>query len=479
MAVQVQKPVLVGGLGLCLLLLGWQSVHTHLLEIGQWGLWGMTAFGLLFWKLKRPAKNSLSVVTPLTREAVDTAIAQAQILIDTLATEAPEQNVNNLRQQLAELPNHFERQTLNIGITGTKGTGKSALKILLTEKITTDNIHWQETDPLLTVESNQRSLQSLQNFDLTLFIISGDLTDSEWQTLQALHRNHHRLLLLFNKQDQYLPEERVEILQKIQHQVSTILPESEIFGLAVAPKPLKVRRHLEDGTVEEFFEETKVDLAPLTQHLTSVIAQDKADLILGTVWREAQSIKQTAKAQLNQIRRDRALPVIEQYQWIAGGTALINPVASLDLLATAAINGQMVLDLSGIYQQKFSLEQAQTVAAEVGQLIVKLGLVELSTQSLGSLLKTNAVTYVAGGAIQGVSAAYLTRVAGLSLIEYFQAQEISQQTGESLNLEKLGETLQQVFAQTQRLSLLQDFAKKAIAALPNSSKVAVENPVAL
>lgn len=476
MAVQVQKPVLVGGLGLCLLLLGWQSVHTHLLEIGQWGVWGMTIFGLLFWKWKRPNQPSLSVVTPLTRETVDTAIAQAQTVIDTLATEATEQDITALRQQLAELPTHFERQTLNIGITGTKGTGKSALKNLLAEKITTDNLNWQETEPLLTAEDNPRSLQKLANFDLMLFTISGDLTDSEWQTLQALHCNHHRLLLVFNKKDQYRLEERVEILQKIQHQVSPVLPESEIFSLAVAPKPLKVRRHLENGTVEEFFEEIKVDLAPLTQHLSNVIATEKAGLILGSVWREALNIKQTAKDQLNQIRRDRALPVIEQYQWIAGGTALINPVASLDLLATAAINGQMVLDLSAIYQQKFSLEQAQTVASEVGQLIVKLGLVELTTQSLGSLLKTNAVTYVAGGAIQGVSAAYLTRVAGLSLVEYFQAQEISQQTGEGLNLEKLGQTLQQVFAQTQRLSLLQDFAKKAIAALPNTKKM--ENSIA-
>ncbi|MEB3311262.1 MAG: DUF697 domain-containing protein [Snowella sp.] len=476
MAVQVQKPVLVGGLGLCLLLLGWESVHTHLLEMGQWGLWGMTAFGLLFWKLKRSTKSSLAVLTPLTRQTVDTAIAQAQTIIDTLATEAPEQDVTHFRQQLTELPSHFDRQILNIGITGTKGTGKSALKNLLAAKVTTHNVNWQESEPLLIVDNHERSLQNLAKFDLTLFLISGDLTDSEWQTLQNLYRNHHRLLLLFNKQDQYRPEERVEILQKIQHQISPILPESEIFGLSVAPKPLKVRRHLEDGTIEEFFEETKVDLAPLTQHLTSVINQEKADLILGTTWREAQQIKQTAKEQLNQIRRDRALPVIEQYQWIAGGTALINPVASLDLLATAAINGQMVLDLSGIYQQKFSLEQAQSVAAEVGQLIVKLGLVELSTQSLGSLLKTNAVTYVAGGAIQGVSAAYLTRVAGLSLVEYFQAQEISQQTGEGLNLEKLGQTLQQVFAQTQRLSLLQDFAKKAIAALPNSKKM--ENSIA-
>jgi hypothetical protein len=277
--------------------------------------------------------------------------------------------------------------------------------------------------------------------------------------------------LLFNKQDQYLPEERVEIFQKVQQQVGSILDESSVFPISVAPKPLKVRKHKEDGTIEEYLEETKVNLEPLNQYLLALVNQEKENLILGTIWRQAQQIKQTAKHQLNQARRDRALPVIEQYQWLSAGTALVNPVASLDLLATAAINGQMVLDLSGIYQQKFSFTQAQTIAKELGELIVKLGLVELTTQSLGSLLKTNAVTYLAGGAIQGMSAAYLTRVAGLSLVEYFQAQEVSIQTKEGLNVERLGQILQQVFAQTQRLNLLQDFAKKAIAHLSNSTKV--------
>jgi hypothetical protein len=70
--------------------------------------------------------------------------------------------------------------------------------------------------------------------------------------------------------------------------------------------------------------------------------------------------------------------------------------------------------------------------------MLKLGLVEVTTQTIGSILKGNAFTYVAGGAVQGVSAAYLTRLAGLSLIEYFQEQEVSEATGQGFNLERLG-----------------------------------------
>ena len=474
MAFVVRKPLLVGGMGLSLLLLGWQSFHTQILDAGQWLFWGTAGLGFVAWKWKRRSPNVMvSPVVPLTRETVENAIADSQMMLEHLAAEVPEQDITELSQGLALLSQDFDRQTLQIGITGGKGTGKSTLSNLLTQKFPEESLSWRETEPLLVAENREKSIADLNDFDITLFLITGDLTNSEWEFLQSLNHSHHRLLLLFNKQDQYLPEERVEIFQKVQQQVSNILDESSVFSISVAPKPLKVRKHQEDGTIEEYLEETKVNLEPLNQYLLTLVSQEKENVILGTIWRQAQQIKQTAKDHLNQARRDRALPIIEHYQWLSAGTALVNPVASLDLLATAVINGQMVLDLSAIYQQKFSFSQAQTVAKELGELIVKLGLVELTTQSLGSLLKTNAVTYLAGGAIQGISAAYLTRVAGLSLVEYFQAQEVSIQTNETLNLERLGQALQQVFAQTQRLNLLQDFAKKAIAHLSNSTKITV------
>jgi hypothetical protein len=180
-------------------------------------------------------------------------------------------------------------------------------------------------------------------------------------------------------------------------------------------------------------------------------------------------LKAEVKTQLNQVRRDRALPVIEQYQWVAAAAAFANPVPALDLLATAAISAQLVKDLGEIYQQKFSLPQAQAAAKTLGSLMLKLGLVELSTQTIGSILKGHAFTYVAGGAVQGVSAAYLTRLAGLSLIEYFQEQEATDATGQAFNLERLGQTLQKVFASNQRAAFLQGFVQQVVGRLAPKS----------
>jgi uncharacterized protein (DUF697 family) len=228
---------------------------------------------------------------------------------------------------------------------------------------------------------------------------------------------------------------------------------------------MKILRHQSDGSVSESLEQPPAEVTALQERLGQILTQERQALVWGTIWRQATELQQQAKTTLNQVRRERALPTIEQYQWLAAAAAFANPVSALDLLATAAINAQMLVDLSEIYRQKFSFSQAQAAAGTLGKLMVQLGLVELSSQAIAGLLKSNALTYVAGGAMQGISAAYLTRLAGLSLLEYFQEQESSSESGSSLNWEKLGAKLKQVFAENQRSAVLQGFVRQAITRL--------------
>ncbi len=463
MGIPGRKPLLMTGMALCLLLGAWEGLHTHILAVGQWGLWGLTLLGLGIWSLKRPAKvASSSPLAPLSIETVSTAIAATQHCLETLAQDNPDLDLRDLA--LPNLAQSLERTTLTLGITGGKRTGKTAFKTLVESQAWSKNLGltWLETEPLFLEKESLEPLQSLTQVDLIVFLTNGDLTDPEWQCLESLHRQYHQCLLLFNKQDQYSLSDRQEILQQLQHHWRTIAPQEDVLSMAAAPQPIAVRKHQMNGTVEEIWEQPNPDLGNLSQHLEHLIQSEKERLLLGTLWRKVQQIKITAQTRLNQIRRDRALPIIEQYQWLAAGTALINPIASVDLLATAAINGQMVLDLGKIYQQKLSLSQAGTVATTLAQLMVKLGLVELSTQALGSILKTQPLTYVAGGALQGISAAYLTRVAGLSLVEYMQEAEVNLNTNHGLNVEKLSQKIRQIFEQTQRYGWLQNFAQQTL-----------------
>jgi uncharacterized protein (DUF697 family)/GTP-binding protein EngB required for normal cell division len=469
MTVKSSKPILVAGVGLSLALWLWDSLEHSIAHLSELSIVGTIALGAGVWWLQARSKKKslLPVLTPIDRPVVETAIAQAKKLIANLESEAADRDIFQLKQQVEQLPELLNKKDLQIAIAGGKNVGKTTLQQKLDSQKIVPQISFIDTEALFT-RDNSADLETEElalNSDLVMFVTAGDLTDSEWEVVQKIRNSRQRSLVIFNKQDQYLPEERDCIIQQIQHRVSELIATEDVIAIATQPQQQKVRQHQEDGTVKEWLEERSPEINNLSDRLTQIVNKEKEQLVCGTTWRRANQLKQQAKQILNEIRRDRAVPVIEQYQWIAAAAAFANPVASLDLLATAAINAQMLMDLSNIYQQKFSLSQAQTATGTIGKLMVQLGLVELSTNAIAGILKTNAFTYVAGGAVQGISAAYLTRLAGLSLIEYFQEQEVCLDFGEGLNLERLGQKLRQVFEQNQRGAFLQSFVKQGISRL--------------
>ncbi|WP_375472345.1 YcjF family protein [uncultured Nostoc sp.] len=464
MVVKLQRPILVGGLGLSFSLWMLDSWHDSIVQAGEFGLLSALAVGGGLWLFRqnRP-KDSLEQLDGMKvdRTTVESAIAKTETVINQLAQEAENHPaLETLREQVTQLLLESDRQQIKVAVTGGKSVGKSTL-IQLLEQIETRNfVSLQETAPLFREvgeNSDAAILTEVAKSDFVLFLTNGDLTDSEFQTLQQLKAANQPNMLVFNKQDQYLTDESANIFSQLKQRM-----QGNVVATAASPIAIKVRKHEVDGSVQEWMEQPAADIQQLTQQLGEVLAQQRQRLVWVTTMRKAGLLKAEAKNWLNETRRDRATPIIEQYQWIAAAAAFANPVPAFDILATAAINAQMVMDLGNIYQQKFSLKQAQTVAGTMVSLMLKLGLVELSTKAISTVLKSNAVTFVAGGVVQGVSAAYLTRVAGLSLVEYFQQQEIAIDSGTGLNLDNLRQTLQKVFQQNQQIGFLQGFVKQGV-----------------
>ncbi|MCL1473945.1 DUF697 domain-containing protein [Argonema antarcticum A004/B2] len=473
----LRRPILVGGVGFSFLLWLWQSFDDMAGQMDEVGMLGALALGG-FWLFRKKAAKATSIqldISLFERSTAEKAIAASELVIAQVETEAANAEEDaQLRQKVAQVTAALDRKEISLAVIGGKATGKTTLIQALQSSWVPQikqTIHLKETPPLFAgtetgLAAEKDALAVARASDLVLFVTNGDLTEPEFQILQQLKAANQRIVLVFNKEDQYLPEERAIILQQLQQRMLLILETDDTVAIAVSPKAIKVRQHQTDGTVQEWLEESVPEITALTERLGQIIAQQSQQLVWATTWRAAIALKAEAKTVLNGVRRDRALPAIEQYQWITAATALANPIPALDLVATGAINAQLVLDLGKIYHQKFSLEQAQDVAGTMGGLMLKLGLVELSTQAITTVLKSNAITFVAGGLVQGVSAAYLTRLAGLSLIEYFQELDAVIAEGENgLKLDRLRETLQKVFQQNQRIAFLQSFVKQAVGRL--------------
>ncbi|MEA5571875.1 DUF697 domain-containing protein [Calothrix sp. UHCC 0171] len=462
---KLQRPILVGGLGLSFALWLFDTLQDTFTQVTEVSLLSLVAVGggLLLFKQNRTSITKFEEELPCDRATVVSAIAKTEVLVNQLANEAANhQHLSSLQEKVSQLQVEIDRKEMQLAVTGGKSVGKSTLIQVLQQNhfdMGVASLKYQETTPLfLEVKEtpDTTAINTAIASDYILFITNGDLTNTEYQTFQQLKTANQGTMLVFNKQDQYITSDRESILLSLKQR------HTNVASASASPVAIKVRKHGDDGTIAEWMEQPEPDVQQLTLKLAEIFTSQGQQLIWATTVRKANLLKAEAQNYLNGVRKERANPAIEQYQWIAGAAAFANPVPALDILATAAINAQMIVDLGGIYQQKFSLEQAKTVAAEMGALMLKLGLVEISTKAISTILKTNAVTYAVGGAIQGISAAYLTRIAGLALVEYFQVQEVALETGNGLNLEQLRQNLQRVFQQSQQMSALQGFVSQGV-----------------
>lgn len=474
MVVRLQKPILVGACGLLSIWLLELLSHWLMQPLGA-GATGILGIGIVtvgvgLWL--RPKQLTALEIQPeeLSAEAVKQVLTQTEQIIEQLEEETANSttSLNQLRSQLTQVTVSLERGDISLAVMGGQAVGKTSLiQVLESNWLPQLQRSCSLTETFSLFTSNEGGLaqeevarQTALSADLVLFLSQGDLTQLEYQILNDLALEKKRTILVFNKQDQYLPTQQSMILQQLQSRLRGKVAASDIVAIAAHPSSIKVRHHQTDGSAQEWTEQPQPQVQPLTERLNQVLAQEAGQLVLQTALHQALDLKAEAQSFLNQARRDRALPLVEQFQWVAAATAFASPVPSLDLLAAAAISSKMVLDLGKLYQQKLSLNQAQAIAGTLVSLMLKLGLVEFSTQTLGSLLKSNSITFVAGGAVQGVSAAYLTRLAGLSLIEHFQTLSESQ-SGTSAT-KSMAEILQTVFQQNQRVTFLKSLVQQTL-----------------
>jgi uncharacterized protein (DUF697 family) len=405
-------------------------------------LWGLMAVGGGLWWLRRDRPSIPTVEkprSPLTETDLTAAKTHLHTLRQLLATECPQRDQTLWDEGLAQLAQH-ESSAFTAAIVGSQWVGKTALQAALP-----NYSHWH----ILETATPTAETAAI------LYLVNGDLTAAELQQLHQWQQQHYPILLVLTKQDQYNEEMRAILLDTLRQRVQGWIAAADVVAIAAAPSPITVRQHQADGSIREFQEPRAPQLDPLLPRLNQLTTETEA-IARAQQWRHVVAMQTEVKTALNDARRDRAIPSLERYQWIAATAAFANPVAALDLLATVAINAQLLVDLAQIYGQPLTLDQAKPAARSIGELLLKLGVVELSTQTITAVLKSSPITYAAGGLVQGISAAYLTRIVGLSLIDYLQQQDPTQPKS-ALNWDSLSQGIQGAIAQTQQAGRVTSF----------------------
>jgi uncharacterized protein (DUF697 family) len=475
----LKQPILLGGLGLSATLWLLQTVHISIFDSSTLLSAMALATGLWWWRRRDPLPASPRPIAPpvVDRSRVEAALSRVTGLIASLVAESGGDHLLEVDygHQAEQIRAELDRADLRLAVVGDRYTGKTTLVEVLTPALQGSNPP-SLTEVALTGDSPPPDLLT---YDGVVLVTDGDLTESRVTWLHQRLLTGQGALLVFTKTDHYSPGDRQTLIDQLQQRCQNLPAPVPVVAVAVAPRPTKVRRHQADGGLQECLEPSPMVLDPLPQVVRDNLLTAQASLVAATALRQAEALTQQVQTDLNQVRRQRALPLVEQLQWVAGAAAFANPVPSLDLLATVAINGQLIMDLGQIYGFNLSLEQAKVAAGTLASLTVKLGLVELSSQALSAVLKSHVATYLAVGTVQGLSAAYLTRMAGLSLIDYFEQGALAGTSANALSWSAIADHLQQVISQNRQPNLLKALVNQGLAILRPSPAALSPAPLTL
>ncbi|MCY7283458.1 MAG: DUF697 domain-containing protein, partial [Cyanobacteria bacterium CAN_BIN43] len=296
-------------------------------------------------------------------------------------------------------------------------------------------------------ERDRIARQLAAEADLLLFVLDNDLRQSEYDPLRTLVEIGKRSLILFNKTDLYPVDEQAAILERLQQRVRSFTQPADIVAIAANPQTLR----LNNG---ELFQ-PEPNIVPLLRRIAAVLRAEGEDLVADNILLQSQRLGEETRQLIDAQRLRQAEKIVDRYQWIGAGVVSATPPV-VDLLATAAVNAQMVVELGKVYGCDINLERGKELAISLAKTLVSLGVVRGAIEIFSIALQTNIGTFLIGRAIQGATAAYLIRIAGKSFIEYFRRDQDWGDGG-------MSQVVQEQFRLNQRDEFVKVFVKEAIA----------------
>lgn len=405
--------------------------------------------------------------------------------------EAAEENLKAVRRQVSQIQDEVARQelltrsreiehslsqgNLQVVVFGTGSAGKTSLVNALIGRVvgqvgapmgTTEvgetyvlelkgmnrEIVVTDTPGILEAgvagtEREKLARQLATEADLLLFVLDNDLRQSEYDPLKTLAEIGKRSLVILNKSDLYLDGDRDLILARLRERVRGIISPSDVIAVAANPQSVQ----LEDGSTLT----PDPDIMPLIRRMAAVLRAEGEDLLADNILLQSQRLADKARELIDAQRRRQADKIVDRFQWIGAGVVAATPLPVVDMLATAAVNAQMVVEIGRVYGCEINLERGRELALSLAKTLTGLGIVKGAITLVTTALQLSIGGIIVGRAIQAVTAAYLTRIAGKSFIEYFRQDQDWGDGG-------ITEVVQRQFQLNRKDEFIKSFVQEAI-----------------
>ncbi len=339
----------------------------------------------------------------------------------------------------------LEHGHLHIAAFGRVSTGKSSLlNALIGEDVfTVSPLHgetkqssmqpWNEIDAggvflidtpgLDEAGGEERELLARQvagRSDLVIFVLDGDITDTELQSLRTLLAQGRPVLVALNKSDLFTSDELGDLVRSVRDKTTDILDSTHVIAVAAQPRPQLVVEVDSQGNEVGSERAREPDIERLRLRLWDILEAEGKTLAALNASLFAADLSDQVGRRILAARREIGEKLVRTYCVGKGIAVAFNPVPVADLFAAAFIDIGMVVHLSRVY----GLPLSQTEAGSLVKVIVAESAALMGTvwalHFVSSALKVGTVglsTILTAGA-QGAVAYYSTYVVGQVAAEY-------------------------------------------------------------
>jgi uncharacterized protein len=190
--------------------------------------------------------------------------------------------------------------------------------------------------------------------DLILFIVSGDITNTEYQSLKELYKSYKPLILVFNKIDLYPDIDRTSIcnnLQKLSSEniLDELLQPDEVVMVAAEPAPVEVRIEYPDGQVDYEWETPPPQIDELRRTVLDILNREGRSLLALNALIRAQEIEEAIAQKIIESRKEAAEDLIFRFTKYKAVVIGLNPIAGIDVMTGAIADLMLIRSLSKLY----------------------------------------------------------------------------------------------------------------------------------
>jgi uncharacterized protein len=314
----------------------------------------------------------------------------------------------------------------------------------------------------------QMAQEVARQADLILFVISGDITRTEYQALCELRQAQKPLILVFNKIDLYPEQSRQAIYRNLQtlesknvggDRLRQLLSPEEIVLVAAEPMPVQVRVEWADGRVTHEWETPPPQIDALKQKILEILNREGRSLLALNALSQASEAEESIAQKALKLRQTEAEDLIWKFTKYKALAVAINPFAFLDFFGGAFADLALIRNLADLYGLPMTSYEAskllKTILISSGGLL----LTEWGTGLLLGMGKSAAAVAAGADHANGLTAYVGTAIAQAGVAGYGsysvgRAAQIYLEQGCSWGPQGAKTVMQEILSQVDRNTIL-------------------------